>query len=74
MFLQSDGNQSNGKMFPEKAENVCKAKLFFKTLTGQGLQQGRENWEKARKIYRRKKREGMKFGLVLIYVSWQRNP
>lgn len=46
---------SNSKRFPERAENVRKAKLFLKTLRGEGLGCDRENGEKARKIYGRKK-------------------
>lgn len=66
-----------GKCFLKKAENVCKAKVFFKDIKRIGLWWGRENGEKARKIYERKKktaRFGMKFGLVLIYINWQINP
>lgn len=67
-----------GKCFLKKAENVCKAKVFFKDIKRIGLWWGRENGEKARKIYERKKKKtarfGMKFGLVLIYINWQINP
>lgn len=73
--LRQNENHSNGKMFSEKVENVWKPKLILKTLRREGLGLGRENGEKARKIYGRKEtREGMKFGLVLIYVNWQINP
>lgn len=45
-----------GKCFLKKAENVCKAKVFFKDIKRIGLWWGRENGEKARKIYERKKK------------------
>lgn len=48
---------SNRKMFFEKVENVWKAKLILKTLRREGLGWGREDGEKARKIYGKKKQE-----------------